>query len=626
MRRGPLDRPLAFPYHPHVTVAHDVEPEWLDQAHSALASYRAAFEEDRLGLFVLGPGGVWRHTVDLPFGADVHDPGRYAGDSVTIGVLDPEEFPDLCDRLGGIVADAVASGAGVNFLLPFSASDGAGWWRAQSADVAAGRRVLLVARDAGEVVGTISLNPAQAPNQPHRAELSKLLVRSSDRRRGVASRLMEAAAIEARGRGFTLLTLDCVAGGPEEEFYRGLGYVPVGTIPGYCPVSHRGAAGRHLPVPRAALAAPWRPSRAPCARLPRHAGLLRGERALKRDRGRSVTAGRTAPAAGRATRSRWSRRRAGCRRRTCRAGPPSSTRAGHGSAALRRSRASRSRGAAVLDCATTTRLPNLRPRTTAGSTTTATRSNVARTPATYRRAYSRGLASAMLATSVPPGPSTRRACPNASSVVTSPGVRARCEDVEDDQVRRVVRQGVECRACGGDATRIRNSRGQGRCARTMSTRRAVVLDDQVAGAVGGWQLAYRASAMAPPPRCTTRSGPGGSRSITWPIRRMYSNSSRLGVGQVHVGLLRPVDEQDPAVGPVRVGEQGRLAAGDRPGRPCPEPPGVPCRHIVHAGARRHLRAVGACGIRAAAGVVAPVAGYQRVTPRTSRRGTSTWQA
>jgi len=233
VRRGPLDRSLAFPYHPHVTVAHDVEPEWLDQAHSALASYRAAFEEDRLGLFVLGPGGVWRHAVDLPFGTDVHDPARYAGDSVTIGVLDPQEFPALCDRLGEIVADAVVSGAGVNFLLPFSASDGAGWWRAQSADVAAGRRVLLVARDAGEVVGTISLNPAQAPNQPHRAELSKLLVRSSDRRRGVASRLMEAAANEARGRGFTLLTLDCVAGGPEEEFYRGLGYVPVGTIPGY---------------------------------------------------------------------------------------------------------------------------------------------------------------------------------------------------------------------------------------------------------------------------------------------------------------------------------------------------------------------------------------------------------
>jgi 2'-5' RNA ligase/predicted N-acetyltransferase YhbS len=233
VRRGPLSRPLAFPYHPHVTVAHDLEQEWLDQAHEALLSYRAAFEVDRLSLFVRGADAVWRAIVDLPFGQSVIDPSRYEGDSVTIGLLDPAEFPALCPRLGEIVADAVASGAGVNFLLPFTPADGEAWWRAQAGDVTSGRRNLLVARDNGEVVGTISLSPAVAPNQPHRAELSKLMVHSADRRRGVATRLMDAAAAEARARGFTLLTLDCVAGGPEEEFYRGLGYVPVGTIPGY---------------------------------------------------------------------------------------------------------------------------------------------------------------------------------------------------------------------------------------------------------------------------------------------------------------------------------------------------------------------------------------------------------
>lgn len=233
VRRGPLDRPLAFPYHPHVTVAHDLAEEWLDQAHEALLAYRAAFEVEQLSLFIQGADAVWRAVIDFPFGQSIIDPQRYAGDSVTIEVLEPEEFPDLCDRLGSIMADAVTSGAGVNFLLPFTAADGAAWWRAQAEDVASGRRVLLVARDSGEVVGTVSLNPAAAPNQPHRAELSKLLVHSADRRRGVATRLMDAAAAEAREQGFTLLTLDCVAGGPEEEFYRGLGYVPLGTIPGY---------------------------------------------------------------------------------------------------------------------------------------------------------------------------------------------------------------------------------------------------------------------------------------------------------------------------------------------------------------------------------------------------------
>jgi 2'-5' RNA ligase/GNAT superfamily N-acetyltransferase len=233
VRRGPLDRPLSFPYHPHVTVAHDLEPEWLDQAHEALLAYRAAFDVDRMSLFIQGADAVWRPVAEFSFGQSILDPRRYEGDSVTIGVLDPAEFPALCPRLGEIVADAVASGAGVNFMLPFTAADGEAWWRAQAGDVASGRRILLVARDEGDVVGMISLNPALAPNQPHRAELSKLLVHSADRRRGVATRLMDAAAGEARARGFTLLTLDCVAGGPEEEFYRGLGYVPVGTIPGY---------------------------------------------------------------------------------------------------------------------------------------------------------------------------------------------------------------------------------------------------------------------------------------------------------------------------------------------------------------------------------------------------------
>jgi 2'-5' RNA ligase/GNAT superfamily N-acetyltransferase len=233
VRRGPLNRPLSFPYHPHVTVAHDLEEEWLDQAYEALQAYRAAFEADRVSLFIQGADAIWRTVAEFPFGQSIIDPQRYAGDSVTIGLLDPAEFPALCPRLGEIVADAVASGAGVNFMLPVTAADGEAWWRAQAQDVASGRRILLVGRDEGEVVGTISLNPAVAPNQPHRAELSKLLVHSADRRRGVATRLMDAAAAEARERGFTLLTLDCVAGGPEEEFYRGLGYVPLGTIPGY---------------------------------------------------------------------------------------------------------------------------------------------------------------------------------------------------------------------------------------------------------------------------------------------------------------------------------------------------------------------------------------------------------
>ncbi len=93
VRRGPLDRPLNFPYHPHVTVAHDLEQEWLDQAQEALHAYRAAFDVDRLSLFIQGADGVWRPVAEFPFGQSILDPQRYAGDSVTIGLLDPAEFP-----------------------------------------------------------------------------------------------------------------------------------------------------------------------------------------------------------------------------------------------------------------------------------------------------------------------------------------------------------------------------------------------------------------------------------------------------------------------------------------------------------------------------------------------------
>lgn len=67
VRRGPLDRPLLFPFHPHVTVAHDLDEEWLDEAFDTMASYRAAFDVSGLGLFVQGSDGVWRQRVDFPF-------------------------------------------------------------------------------------------------------------------------------------------------------------------------------------------------------------------------------------------------------------------------------------------------------------------------------------------------------------------------------------------------------------------------------------------------------------------------------------------------------------------------------------------------------------------------------
>ena len=97
----------------------------------------------------------------------------------------------------------------------------------------AGRRVVLAAYEGGELVGTVQVILALPPNQPHRGEIAKLLVRRSARGRGIAKRLMKRAEEEARAEGKTLLVLDTVTGDPAESLYAGMGWTKVGVIPGY---------------------------------------------------------------------------------------------------------------------------------------------------------------------------------------------------------------------------------------------------------------------------------------------------------------------------------------------------------------------------------------------------------
>jgi ribosomal protein S18 acetylase RimI-like enzyme len=102
-----------------------------------------------------------------------------------------------------------------------------------SAEVKAGRRVLLAAFLDGDLVGSVQMLLALPPNQPHRGEITKLLVHSTARRRGIAQRLMEAAEDEARAEGKTLLVLDAVTDGDATRLYDRLGWTTVGVIPNY---------------------------------------------------------------------------------------------------------------------------------------------------------------------------------------------------------------------------------------------------------------------------------------------------------------------------------------------------------------------------------------------------------
>ena len=143
----------------------------------------------------------------------------------------PPTSSDL-DQLAQLLQDAVDSGASVSFMHPFSVADAREWWRStlEHADL---RAIVLVARDDLGMAGCVSLHPAWTPNQPHRADITKLLVHRRARRRGVGRALMAEIEARAHAAGFTLLTLDTVRGDPAEQLYATAGWQRVGVIPDY---------------------------------------------------------------------------------------------------------------------------------------------------------------------------------------------------------------------------------------------------------------------------------------------------------------------------------------------------------------------------------------------------------
>ena len=136
----------------------------------------------------------------------------------------------VVEELSDVLLDAVDSGAGVSFMAGLSAAQAAAWWRSVI-DSLQDRAVLLVARDDNGVVGTVQLQPAWAPNQPHRADVAKLIVHRRARGQGIARALMTELERHARAQRFTLLLLDTCKGGAAEKLYLSLGWTRVGEVP-----------------------------------------------------------------------------------------------------------------------------------------------------------------------------------------------------------------------------------------------------------------------------------------------------------------------------------------------------------------------------------------------------------
>jgi GNAT superfamily N-acetyltransferase len=137
-------------------------------------------------------------------------------------------------QLAALLIDCVEGGASVSFMLPLTPERAQAFWQRVAAGVHAGERALLVAVDAeGVIVGTVQLVLNQPENQPHRADLAKMLVHRCARRQGLGRQLMQAAEDLARECGKTLLVLDTVTGGDAERLYARLGWQRVGSIPDY---------------------------------------------------------------------------------------------------------------------------------------------------------------------------------------------------------------------------------------------------------------------------------------------------------------------------------------------------------------------------------------------------------
>jgi len=151
----------------------------------------------------------------------------------TIRRVTAEDAQAHVEPLTEVLLDCVHGGASVSFMAPLARDRARDFWRKVLAEAAAGDRCVLVADDAEQgIVGTVQIVLAQPENQPHRADVAKMLVHRAARRRGIGEMLMRAAEEEARAAGKTLLVLD-TASDVAERLYRRLGWTMVGVVPGY---------------------------------------------------------------------------------------------------------------------------------------------------------------------------------------------------------------------------------------------------------------------------------------------------------------------------------------------------------------------------------------------------------
>lgn len=145
--------------------------------------------------------------------------------------LDATEGLKHIDALAEVLKDCVDGGASVSFMPPFPQTEAVDFFDKVVKDVEAGGRILLAAFDGPQLVGTVQVIIALPPNQPHRGDVTKLLVLRSARRQGIAEKLMQHAEEVSKQAGKTLLVLDTCYGTSAHRLYTRMGWKEVGIVP-----------------------------------------------------------------------------------------------------------------------------------------------------------------------------------------------------------------------------------------------------------------------------------------------------------------------------------------------------------------------------------------------------------
>ena len=139
----------------------------------------------------------------------------------------------VLEQLAAVLVDCVEGGASVSFMSPFSQAQALAFFRKIASSVTSGDTLLLAAKLGGRIVGTVQLGLDTPPNQPHRADVRKMLVHRSSRRFGIGAALMARVEDEARRLGRWLLVLDTVPGESGYRVYKRAGWIECGVIPDY---------------------------------------------------------------------------------------------------------------------------------------------------------------------------------------------------------------------------------------------------------------------------------------------------------------------------------------------------------------------------------------------------------